>query len=318
MKQLKNIAFVLIFSLISNICFSQLNPVKKFDMSILKDKVLYIPAYDVSQKYTARMSKRGKFDKLADKKAQIEAYNKAWKEAMAESSYDATDYEIRGFEYKKMFKSKDPKAILLYYIIDKYGNEYAKLIATGPKKKVIAQTMITGLDLSNKNDIRLMMNMLNESMTTAAEIQSEGNKASFKNIGKKYKIALVEWAEDMKSKTFLVPKSEHKNKKKADNRNADLKEALKNWKISNYEFTTEEEVNNKRIEGDEGSYYWKTFRIYTSSPLITLNYNIILSADSDDMIVGFMGKKRLKPATLDLIQKKILAKVEKYKKQLAK
>jgi len=318
MKHFKNIFLALTFTLIANICFGQLNPLKKFDLSLLEGKVLYIPTYEVSKKYTAKMSKRGKFDKLADAKAEIEAYNKAWKEAMAESSYDATDYEMRGFDYKKMFKSKDPKAILLYYVSDKYGNEYAKLIATGPKKKVIAHSMITGLNFYDKNDIRLMMNMLNESMTTAAEIQGEGDKASFKNIGKKYKEALVEWAEDMESKTFLVPKSEHKNKKKADSRNADLEAALKNWKISKYEFTTEEEINNKRTEGDENSYYWKTFRVYTSSALITLNYNLILSTDSDDMIVGFMGKKRLKPATLDLIQNKITAKVEKYKKQLAK
>lgn len=318
MKQFYNSFLTLALVFISSLSFAQLNPLKKFDFSLLEDKVLYIPTYETSKKYIAKMSKRGKLDKIADAKAKTEAYNKAWKEAMAESSYDATDYEIRGFDAKKLFKNKDPKAILLLYQIDKYGNEYALLYTTGPKKQKIAQALITGLDMGDKNDIRLMINILNDSMNTAAEIQGEGKKATFKNLGKKYKMALVEWAEDMDNKTFLVPKSEHKNEKKAASRNADLEAALKNWKLTNYEFTTEEEINNRRIEGDENSFYWKTFTLYTGYALLTFNYNLIISTDGDNLITGFMGKKRLKPATLDLIQNKITAKVERYKKQLAK
>ena len=316
MRQAKSIILTLTLAFITNICFGQLGSIKKFDFSILKDKVLYIPTYETSKAYIAKMSKRGKFDKITDAKAKIEAYNKAWKEAMAESSYDATDYEIRGFEPRKLIKSKNPKAILLQYYIDKYDNVQAMLVVTGPKKRVIAATIITGLDLSDKNDIRLMINMLNDSMNTAAELQNEGSKKSMKNFRSKYKIALVEWAKNLDDKTFLIPKSDHKNKKKAANRNADLKAALKNWNLSNYEFTTEEDINNRRIEGDEDSFYWKTFRVYTGGP-ITFNFNLIISTDSDNIIVGFLGKKRLKPATLNLIQNKITSKVERYKKQLA-
>ncbi len=317
MKHLKNLISILTCTLVFNVCFGQFSSIKKFDYSILENKVLYIPSFETSKKFIEKMSKKGKFDKIADVKAEVESYNKAWKEAMAESSYDATDYEIRGFDAKKLYKSKDPKAILLEYFIDKFGNVSAMLKVTGPKKKLIATTLITGLDLRDKNDIRLMMNMLNESLNTYAEIQNEGDKISLKKIKSKYKTTLVEWAEDLENKTFLVPKSEHKKKKKADERNADLEAALKSWKLSNYKLTTQEEVNNKRIEGDENSYYWKTFRIYTQSSLLTFNYNLIISTDGDHVIAGFLGKKRLKPATLDLIQTKIKEKVEKYKKQLA-
>ena len=291
--------------------------VKKFDYTILKDKTLYIPTYKVSEKFISRMTRRGKFDKLNDEKAIVEHYNKSWEEAMAESSYDATDYEIRGFDAKKLIKSKDEKAVLLYYFTDRYNNQQVQLVVTFPKKKIIANSIITGLDLSNKNDIRLMMNMLNESLNTASELNEEGEKASRKGAAKKYKEGLVEWYSDVETKTFLVPKSNHKNEKKAANRNADLEEALKSWKLSEYEFTTEDEVNNKRIEGDSDSYYWKTFPIYTQSPLLTFNYNILLSTDGDDIIVGFLGKKRLKPSTLEMIQKKIKNKVERYQNQLA-
>ncbi len=318
MKQLKKIISTLILVLVANVCFAQLVAVKRFDYSILKDKVLYLPTYETSEKYISRMSKRGKFDKITDAKEKVAAYNKAWEEAMAESSYDATDYEIRAFSPKELIKKKDPKALILWYYTDRYGNRTAMLTVTGPKRKVIAKSIITGLDLTDKNDIRLMMNMLNDSMNTAAEIQDEGEKSSRRNIRSKYKEALVEWSEGVSEKTFLVPKSEHKKAKKAEARNADLEAALKNWKLSKYELTTEEEVNNRRIEGDENSYYWKTFRFYTGNALIIYNYNLILSTDGDDLIAAFLGKKRLKPATLDLIQKKITNKVERYKKQLAK
>ena len=315
-KTTKSVLLIVMLFIFCN-SFAQLATVKKFDYRILKDKVLYIPTYEVSKKYAAKLTKRGKLDKLADKKAIVEEYNNAWKQGMAESSYDATDYEIREFDHKKILKSKDKKAVLLYYYTDRYGNTYANIVVAAPKKKTIARTIITGLDLSNKNDIRLMVNMLNESLNTAAELNEEGSKVTRRAQGKKYKQGLVDWYEGVKEKTFLVPKSEHKNEKKAAKRNADLKEALKDWKLSKYEFTTEEEVNNKRIEGDSDSYYWKTFRIYTNTALITYNYNLLLSTDGDDVIMAFLGKKRLKPATLDQIQKKIVAKVERYKKQLA-
>lgn len=317
MKNIKLTILLIHILLFSINGFAQLAAVKKFDYTILKDKVLYIPTYEVSEKFISKMSRRGKFDKLTDAKAKVEHHNKAWEEAMAESSYDATDYEILGFDAKKMIKSKDEKAVLLYYLTDKYGNQQVEMLVTAPKKKVIARSIITGLDLSDKNDIRLMMNMLNESLNTATELNEEGQKASRRGAASKYKKGLVEWYDDVKEKTFLVPKSEHKNEKKAANRNKDLEEALKSWKLCNYEFTTQDEVNNKRIEGDPDSFYWKTFRIYTQNALITFNYNVLLSTEGDDVIVAFLGKKRLKPSTLDLIQTKIVNKAERYKKQLA-
>ena len=116
MKQVKNIILVLLLTFVTNVSYGQMAAVKKFDYSILKDKVLYIPSYETSEKFIAKMTKRGKFDKITEAKAKVELYNTAWKEAMAESSYDATDYEIRGFSAKKLFKSKDPKAVIMQFV----------------------------------------------------------------------------------------------------------------------------------------------------------------------------------------------------------
>ena len=192
------------------------------------------------------------------------------------------------------------------------------LTVTGPKRRVIAKTPITGLDFSDKNDIRLMINMLNESLNTASELAEEEGKSSFKGVRTKYKEGLVEFYEGMEDKTFMVPASTHKKKKKASERNADLKQALRSWKLSETKFTTEEEIDKMRIEGDPDCFYWKTIRIYTQNPIINYNYNLLISTESDEVIIGFLGKKRLKPATIEKIQKKVVAKAERYKKQLAK
>ncbi len=308
------IIFCLLGSLNVN---AQFNPIKKFNYSLLENKKLYIPTYEASESYIKKMGKKGKFDKIADAKAKAELHNNIWKEAMAESSYDATDYEIRGFDRRKLIKEQNKEAILLYYYVDDYGNWSAMLMVTAPKKQIIARTIITGLDLSDKNDIRLMINMLNESLNTAAELEEEGDK-SMKSIRNKYKEGLVEFYDNIGSKTFLVPKSEHKNEKKAAQRTDDLKESLTSWSLSKYKLTTTEEIEKKRVEGDSDSFYWRDFPIYTNNVLITYHYNYILSTDGDDILFGFLGKKRLKPSTVESIQKKIVNKSEKYKQQLSK
>ncbi|MGB6036692.1 MAG: hypothetical protein WBG42_10535 [Cryomorphaceae bacterium] len=303
--------------LLLNTSQAQMAAVKSFDYSILEDKVLYIPTYEASEKYIAKMSKKGKYDKIQDAKERAELYNTSWKEAMAESDYDATDYEIRPYDFKDMVKSKDPKAILLYFRTDEYGNESANMLVTGPKKKTVAVTPITGLDLSDKGDIRLMINMLNESLNTAAEVTEDDGKSSRSGYRNKYKEALVNWYDGVEDKTFLVPAITHKNEKKEEEKNADIKEALELWTISKAEFTTEEVVNQKRLEGDPDCYYWKTFPIYTNSVLLTYNYNVLFSTEGDDVIIAFLGKGKMKPSAVRKIQDQIVTKAERYKRQLA-
>ena len=113
-----------------------------------------------------------------------------------------------------------------------------------------------------------------------------------------------------------MPKSEHSNEKKAASRNADLQESLKTWSISKYKFTTNSEIEKKRLEGDSDVYYWRDIPYYTNTP-IAYHINYIVSADGDDVVFMFMGTKRLKPGTLKEIQTKIIDRGEKFKKQLS-
>jgi hypothetical protein len=318
----RTLSTVLIMFLFCHFGYSQI-AAKKFDFSELENKVLYIPTYKTSSKFIDKMKKKGKYEKLASVNEKVELYNTAWEEAMAESSYEATDYEIRSFDRKTLIKSKNKKAVILYYYRDRYGNTTVNMMVTGPKKKVIASSYINGFDLSEKNDIRLMMNMLNDVLNTTADAQKESDnksKANRKDTRSKYKERLVNFYDEMGDKTFLVPKSTHKKPKKATQRNADVKAALENWKLSQYEIRTEEEIEKKRLEGDSDYFYWRDIPVFgeVQGVPVTYHLNYILSADGDNIIMGFLGKKRLKPATLDKIQTKITKKATRYKAQLAK
>ena len=309
---------IAILLLTCNTAFAQMNPIKSFDFSLLEGKKLLIPTWEASEKYIKKMGKKGKFDKIASAKEKAEYYNKIWKEAMAESSYDATDYEIRGYDEKQLIKSKNKEAILLGYLIDRNtGNVHAQLVVTHPKRQAIARTVINGLDMSEKNDIRLMINMLNESLNTAVEMEEEGSDKTFKSLRNKYKERVVEFFDGIEDKVFLIPEIEHKNAKKAEKLNTELKAALKSWKLCDYEFTTMEEIEKKRVEGDPDSFYWRDFPIYTNNILITYHYNVLLSTDGDNVLFAFFGKKRLTASVLEKTQEKLVKKAAKYKQQLS-
>jgi len=186
MKRQISFGLLIIALAFSNMVTGQLTPIKSFDFSLLEGKKLFIPTYEASQKFIAKMAKKGKLDEIEDAKAAAENYNKMRSEAMAESSYDDTDYEIKAFDAKSLMKAKDKEAMFLRLYQDDYGNRTASITVCSPKKQVIASTIINGLYLGEKNDIRLMINMLNESLNTAAEIQDEGG-SSRKDVKSKYK-----------------------------------------------------------------------------------------------------------------------------------
>lgn len=308
MKKLSLLLTALILSFAAFDSQAQFNSLKKFDYTTLKNKVLYIPAFDPNSKYAKKLVKKGKFEKLKS----MENYTEMWKRVMAQSSYDATPYEVKQYNHKQLIKEKNNKAILLRYVEDKYRNWSAQLIVTGPKRRVISAALINGLDLGDENDLRLMINMLNYVMNELTEIDKEGGSKSYWGQRKKYKESLVEFYQGMSDKTFLVPKSTHKNAKKAANRNADLKAALKSWNISEYKFTNEAEIQKSRMEGNPETYYWKSFAYYTQSPLITYRVNYIFTSERDEPIFYFLGTKRLKPQTLKEIQTKIKKRAERF------
>ncbi|MEM6829888.1 MAG: hypothetical protein AAF551_05185, partial [Bacteroidota bacterium] len=60
-----NPLFFTILVLFSLSGFGQIMPVKKFDYSLLEGKKLFIPTLSASEKFIAKMEKKGKYDKVA-------------------------------------------------------------------------------------------------------------------------------------------------------------------------------------------------------------------------------------------------------------
>jgi len=297
--------------------FAQFGHMKKFDYRLLENKTLLIPEWDVKQRWAKRMLKKGKFTAIDNAEAQAQAYNDLWKKAMAESSYDASDYEIRAYDQRALLKEKNEEAMLLYYRIDEYDNVTANLLVTGPQKLLVATSIINGIDLGDANDVKLMMNMLNYSLNVNTELEEEGKDAGYSNIRSKYKSNYVAFFEGIADKTFLVPRFKHKNEKKEAKINAEIKAALKEaWTISKYEFVTDDEIEKRRRNGDTEAFYWRNFNVYTNSPLITYRFNVLFTADRDEMIVGFIGKKALKGAAIEKTQDKMTKRYERFKRQL--
>ncbi len=319
MKFLKITVFLLFVSGFNNALDAQLNPVKYFDYNLLKDKVLYIPKYQPDSRIAKKYLKKGKFSELKSLEEKVAYYNKIWNEAMAQSSYDATAYEIRGFDPKKLIKEKNKEAILLYNFVDQYSNEIAQLIVTGPKKQLIAQTIINGLDLSDPDDIKLMMNMLNFSLNETAEIDAENGSKSYSGLRNKYKENFVEFYDNIANMTFLVQKFESDNEKKDKKKNAELEEALESWTLCKYELLTEKEIQERRLDGDDKSFYWKNFNYYTKSAMMTYRFSYLLTTERDEALAFFyyLGSQKLKPSVLNKIQNKITKKGERFKKQLS-
>lgn len=331
----KIILTCVITSLFINQSSSQtMGGLKKFDYSILENKVLLIPKYSAKSTYAERLSKKGKYEKLKTLNEKVKYYNSIWTEAMAQSSWDVCPYEIKAFDKRKLFKEKNNKAIILQFVAitsqgsgagmpgggisvsRSFTNYFAQLWVTGPKKMMIASALINGIDIEDVSGLRLVMNLLNHSLNETAEVSDEGSKVNRKALKNKYKQNFLEYYERIPDMVFLVPKVVNEKKpSKASKKNAELKAALKVWKLSKYELTTQEEIEKRRLNGDPDSYYWLRVPYYSN---ITYNFNYLLTTEKDEVISVFIGKGKLKGKTIINLQEKIKKKAEKYKKQMEK
>jgi len=311
---MKNSLFLLVGLVLFQLGYAQMATSKKFDYSTLDQKVLYIQEYDLDDDFVKRMTKRGKHEKLKDAIDDVESYNRAWEDAMNTSSFDASPYEIRGYDQKRLLKEKNNKAIILQFWHDhNTGNEGVSMVVTGPKKAVIAVTYITGLDIETASDLRLIMNLLNYSLQEAAELSNSGEKVKRSALVENYKKNLVEIYDRMPDMTFLLPDQEYGNPSKTAEKKRELKQAFKEyWTLSKYEFISQEELQLKRRNGEADSFYWQMITIFTTNALVTYRMNYLLTTEKDEPIFMFLGSKKFKPRTMEEIQTKLVKRAEKY------
>ena len=316
---MKNLLLIALLLLVYTNAQSQYK-IKAYDFKQLENKVLYIPKYEVDSDYAKKLTKKGKFDKLKTTKEKAAFYNEIWSEAMANSAYDATPYEIRSFDSKKLFKEKNKKAIvLMFWQQYKTVNWYAGLWVTGPKKQLIAQTLINGLDLDDEGDIRLMINLLNYSLTMSLELNEEEKKTKYSTFRSKYKEDVIAFEENIENLTFLVPKYVEGDIGKFEKRNAQIKEALKLWNICEYKWITLDEIDEVRAEGDPNSFYWRALPIYSNVggvSVVMYSLNYLLTCERDDVVFYWLGSKKMKPSQATKIQTEIREDAARYRKKM--
>lgn len=312
--------FFILFLLIKATIYSQFSPIKNFDYKLLENKVLYIPQLNFNEDSNKiqRLLKSEKFDKIATEKEKIVEYNRIWALAMEQSSYNATPYKIIDFNYKDLKKAKDPNALVLNYFLDGFYNQWVSLVSMGPDRTtVIARALITGIDLTKVEDIRLMINMLNFSLNEAANLQENDLTISYSNVRDNYKKNFLDFYDKIGTLTFLAVMDESENEKKAEKRNNDIEEALEEWSLSNYEIITKDELEKRRLNKEIGSFYWRSFAMRTQSPLIVIQINVILNTENDEVyFYKELGSRRLKGSIINEIQDNIKNKAERYRNQL--
>lgn len=295
--------------LISSACFSQSNiqRVKTFDYSVIEGKTLWIPKFE-NIEFLIKSVAEPKYFKDHDIKEYGEKYDQAWAEAIKESGYKATDYVIKSYDANEELDNKDSDAIILYYTKDGEDNWFIQLAVTKPKKTIIARTLVNRLDFTSKNTVRLVINMLNESLLTYSSL---GDDASAIQMNKKIKSDFLNYYNSIDSKTFLVPLFEGKN---ADKENVKLKETMKDWTLSKYKIIDEKEIEKRRNEGDSTSFFWYAIPVYQGA--MVLYYNLLVSTLDDNVIHAFLGKKEMKSSTIKKIEKELDTKSTQYKKVL--
>ncbi len=339
--------FIVTVLIISTISASAQVRVKSLDPNMMEDKVLYIEDYNPDDPVIQRWVRKGKDSKISA----AEEYASLWRTVMDESSWDVTPYEIKKFDKKKLLKSKDPKALVLslYSRASKCNNGgyvynfYASVIMAGPKKKVIATALINDLDWWERTDLRLIVNMLSNSLNEAIEAYEEDSGSKYSAARSAQKQVLVDFMGGVKEKTFLVVRSalreeklqdllndsEMKDRKKgklkkrnekAISKDKDVEEALKSsWKMCKYEMVYEDGLIEYRDALSEDHFFWINIEINTCSPIaFGANRNHLFSTNGDKVLAAFAGKGKMKPATIDNIQNKLFKREERFKKQLAK
>jgi len=301
--------FSIICLTISLSSFGQFETCKDFDPSIFDNKVLYIPSYEQFITQIAFPSPFQKSMKKEQKKL-AEMYVEAWTKGLAESYYDATDYEIVYYNWKNFNKNVDPNAAIMFFQDDTQKNRHIYIQTSDPYLKTVVRAVGNDLDFFSKNDVRLFMNLINETIKNSWSSESSFKPSAINQ--KKYKDDLIELYDNLKEMTFLVPRSTRKNPDKAAQKDKETEEALKSWSISKVKLATQDEIDKKRLSGESDYFYLHTIK-YHKNLALKINYNLLLSTEYDNVLFAYTALKRLTPERLLNIQSKLKEKVEQYK-----
>ena len=293
---------------------------KNFDYSAVADKkiLIYLKPYKGERKIST-----GEFSLFFSKKVKLTAEErvKIWEKGFESSNYSASDFEITHdlSEIKALIRKRDRNYLFMRASDDDFGNDYMKVFTAYPKQMVVASVLTNQFNLTSEEDIRLMFNLLNSYFEDAIEVQSKGVEKR-KLLTDHALQSMSDQLDNLKEMTFLVPKIEGKNEKKTSKLNAEIKNALReNWKICPYEIVSTEDIAEKRLNHEEGYFYWRPLIINPHmSVMQRFVIHHILTTNDDSLIATTMSKGgyKLKAKSINTLQDNILKLEKRIKKKL--
>ncbi len=304
---LKSVLILLTACVLQHICLAQFNPLQKVDYSLIEGKILYVPTYESSSKYIDKMTKKEMYRKIADVPNKAEYYNRVWKEALEESGFEETDYKFTDIPSKELSKIQCKDCILIRYQRERVGENFvkdrenvtARLVVVHPKRQFIASANVTGLDLSDKNDIRLMLNILNSNLNASITRYKAGT-LKYGKVLESARQHAANFVQNMSDKTFLIPKPDVSTKKGKKNL-AKLEESVKDWTLSKTKLCSPVEIEELRGSGDDDSFYLKILPMYIDD-FTALHMNMLISTADDTVLQAFIGEKKVNAKSLMKIQ----------------
>jgi hypothetical protein len=277
-------------------------PVKPFDVKLIKGKVLYLPEYDDKAGFVKVFIPRESFKEFKSEKDIAVEFKKRWDTAISSSTFDLAPHEIKWFDHMKLEKDRDKTVMCFYTESDFYHNWYAYIDVMDPKPTTVACVLVNGLDFSNINDVKLMFNMLAYSMIKGCSFYGDDAKGLYREHRNVYKKSMEAFSEDIRQRVLLVPKFD-KDRKDFKKFNEKLNEYMKiNWKISNFDFLTQQEIDKRVAEKRTSDYYIKILPVYTANEKMVYNYYLLLTAANNDVLMTYMGNMYLVPGNMKIFQ----------------
>lgn len=269
---------------------------------------------------------------------------------MEESSWAATPYESRAFNKKQIIKSRDLGVLLLTFkrvAIDCNNGDYvydyyANVIMAGPKERIIASALINDFDLWDKGNLRLIINILVNSLDKALDDYDMGTGTSFSKARAEQKQFLVVFMDSIADKTFIVVRSarreiheQHlfddsnakrgpkkkisKKQKKALKKDDEVEDALKCfWNLSDYKMVYPDELMEFRNASSGDYFFWVNIEVNSCVRIhFGADRNHLLSTDGDKVLAAIYGKGKLTLPTINKIRQMLTYRHKLFKNQLA-
>lgn len=288
----------------------------------IAEKTLFIPEYNKRSIIESLVSKE-------NKKEVVNEYENNWKEALDRSAFMIRNIQVGNLDYNNLTDEERKSYVFLSYY-ETMGYKYALLWYLDENNRELPATMfvINDMDFGNKNDLSLLLNILNQNLLftneyieaeTFEHLKSITEDNSLKNTDKLISLSTediqdaqndfnakltINYASNYEDITLLIPEELN---------NKQLEKSLKKWKYSSYKFMPASEIEKMRTSNEEKYAYIK---VQQAGKSIMKSVIVYLLSTNEDRILYKYSDPRFKDTELKdvivQINKDISEKIGKY------